>query len=277
MWFDTVMRVTSQIWLLGIFMFATSQAFAQTSISNTINIQTNTGGNTITNRESASINTGDSSVSIEVSNQSESSQTKETKVSNQTQVNISTTGQGDNTVAVSVGKQSYRLIQTEGLTKLETTDSNGQTQVRQVNEDEELEINLGDQSRLKITNRSTGLELEHNQTKVATNLPLEIDQANQTITVRINENQIEVTKWPEEFTKQLTSLPGLTEFERIELIEDGQGLLTYRTKAQRQVKVLGILPVKLAVEISSPAHQSGSDLDVQHLDTWSKIVALFSW
>lgn len=283
--FDTIVSLCLHTAIMKIFIIVSGfllfplGVFAQTNIENNVRIRTNTGGNEVSQEENSTIRTGDSNVSIGISNQVETSQTSESESRTETSVRITTDGdESDSQVQISLsnGESSFRLEHRDGQTKMITTDGQGNIQERQIDPEEDFEIELENQSLLRVRTVDGSLLLEQNNSRAVTQLPIKIDQQKQMITIEIDGEEVEVGLYPEDFESMIGDMTNIREVEGLELTQDDLGRIRYQATAKQQLRFLGLLPVDLETTISTSA-TSESEIEIKYSNTWSRFLALISW
>ena len=98
------------------------------TVKNEINIKTNTGGNTVNGQTNgANVQTGDTTTSIKIDNQTGTDTSSTSESTSSTKINIESSGEGDKEISINGNSSQLELIHKDGKAYFKTTDANGNT------------------------------------------------------------------------------------------------------------------------------------------------------
>lgn len=212
------------------------------AIKNEIKIETNTGGNSVTSDSGSTIETGDSSTSVHISNSTDSNSNIRVESTQESQINIESSGTGKQEIEISIGAQKYELYHDGDTTYLKTTDPQGNVREEEWQDRQELNIQIDENSSINIQPTSTEFTMVHNGTRIYTphnltvtqdkTITIETDSGTQTLTILPNQIQPVINEQVSELTDTIK-------------LASQNGELTYTVSGLTHKKLLGLFNVQI--------------------------------
>lgn len=266
--------------LLLLFCLAVPSFASAQSVRNEIKINTNTGGNTVNGEtDGDQVTTGDTTTSINIKNNSQQTSDQDStyhQVTNSTtDIQIESTGSGTSNVQVNLNNKKYEVTKQDGKTVVTTTDSDGNTTDRTLEDGETLRVSFEDETHITVSAANGGFQLTQNQALIQTELPVAIDLVEEKILVELNGQLVELTLLPkemEQFVLENQLLTSRTEDFRLVSVN---GQLEYQVLGQVQKRLFNIFPITIEKTVSIPIddQQAFSETIESH---WQRFLHRFS-
>lgn len=239
-------------------------------IRNQINIETNTGGNTVNDEtDGAQVQTGDTTTKININNSNQTDSTTKTETKTSTNVEIESTGGGTSTVEMNINGQKYSFIKENGVAKVTTTNSAGEVETQEIGANEAVELDLGD-IHISIDTTDNGFTLTQDNTQVVTSLPLSVDTTTNQLTATIDNTDEVITLFPSQLRGYLAAEDIINTVDSpIELVTI-DGILKYQLTGQKTKRLFGIFPISVHQQVQVSAtgetsHQTTISNPIQNL------------
>jgi hypothetical protein len=227
------------------------------SVNNQIEINQNTGGNTINGQSGdTNIHTGSSSTNVNINNtNNNTSQTSQNSTSSSS-IKIQTEGSGNNSVKINQNGKKIELNQNSQDTTLTTTDENGNQDTQKLNNDQQITLDKNG-FHLQITKQGNQTTIIDQSTTTTSNLTLSVDPARQQIFVITPTGPKSITVYPSQIPDILKA-KGINpaNLSDIKLTDDNQNQPIYQFDLNLSKKFLYLIPVRIPTTIAISAETS---------------------